>query len=210
MHVIVKPLAVNGVTVEVSVSGVCREALVLVAVPMVASAFSTVITTTPLFAASTLILKRFAAVIFITMLVGLGYVVLFLTPMLAMFGPGVRKKREITEDTPLREVVADMLLKSKGVRFVGMAVLAVLILVRVIQLRCMKTRRYENPKRHVSCSSFHLLCEFWASVCAACVGAAGPAQYCSCVATPSDTGGACSWPFQAPKHGCLLEAPCGS
>lgn len=112
----------------------CREALILVAVPMVASAFSTVITTTPLFAASTLILKRFAAVIFITMLVGLIYVILFLTPMLAMFGPGVQKKRDITESTPLYEVVKDTLLRSKGVRFVGMAVLAVLALVRLMPL----------------------------------------------------------------------------
>lgn len=102
------------------------------AIPMVASAFSTVVTTTPLFAAATLILKRFAAVIFVTMLVGLAYVVLFLTPMLAMFGPGPQKKKVINENTRLHVVVTDMLLHSKGVRFVGVAVLAVLILVRTL------------------------------------------------------------------------------
>ena len=110
----------------------CREALTLVAIPMIASAISTVITTTPLFAAATLILKRFAAVIFVTMLVGLAYVILFLTPMLAMFGPGPQKKKVIDEETPLHTVVTDLLLRSKGVRFVGVAVIAVLILVRFL------------------------------------------------------------------------------
>jgi hypothetical protein len=96
---------------------------------MVASAASTVITTTPLFAAVTLILNRFAAVIFVTMVVGIVYTVLFMTPLMAMFGPGPAKKKEVNEDTPLHVVVTDMLLKSKGVRFIGTAVIAVLVLV---------------------------------------------------------------------------------
>jgi hypothetical protein len=109
----------------------CREALILVAVPMVASAASTVICTTPLFAAVTLILNRFAAVIFVTMVVGIIYVILFMVPMLAMFGPGPKKKVVMSEDTPLHVVVKDELLKSKGVRFVVTTVIAVLVLVRL-------------------------------------------------------------------------------
>lgn len=108
----------------------------LVAIPMMASAVSTVITTTPLFAAVTLILNRFASIIFVTMLVGLAYVFLFLTPMLAMFGPGFRRRKVISQDTPLHKVVTDLLLKSKGVRFIGVAFIAVLILVRCMHLMC--------------------------------------------------------------------------
>lgn len=100
------------------------------AVPMVASAMSTVITTTPLFAAVTLILQRFAAVIFVTMIVGLLYVLFFLTPMLAMFGPGWKAQKKITEDTPITKVVTDMLITSKGVRFVLVTVITILVLVR--------------------------------------------------------------------------------
>jgi hypothetical protein len=121
-----------------------REALVLVAVPMTASAMSTVITTTPLFAALTLILRRFAAVIFITMLVGLAYVFLFMTPLLAMFGPGPKRKKVITERTPLRVVVVDFLLQSKGVRFVGVAVVSVIVLVRPSRLLLISCHTYDT------------------------------------------------------------------
>eukprot|EP00892_Ulva_mutabilis_P004434 jgi/Ulvmu1/2362/UM013_0210.1 len=100
-----------------------REALVLVAVPMVASAVSTVITTTPLFAATTLILKRFSAVIFVTMIVGLAYVLLFLTPVLAMFGPGKARQRDKTMVPSYWKVLVEHILNSKAVRLFAVIVL---------------------------------------------------------------------------------------
>lgn len=108
----------------------CREALVLVAVPMVASAASTVITTTPLFAATTLILKRFAAVIFVTMIVGLAYVLLFLTPVLAMFGPGTARARDKTMVPSYWAVLKDHLVNSKAVRLFLVVVLMLIAMVR--------------------------------------------------------------------------------
>lgn len=108
----------------------CREALVLVAVPMVASAVSTVITTTPLFAATTLILKRFAAVIFVTMLVGLAYVVLFLTPVLAMFGPGRARQRDKTMVPSYWKVFVEHLLNSKAVRLFAVIIFMLIAMVR--------------------------------------------------------------------------------
>lgn len=100
------------------------------AVPMVASALSTIIATVPLFAAQTLILFRFASIIFVTMLVGMAYVFLFLTPMLAMFGPGPTKKMAISEDTPIRTIIIEFLWKSKAVRFIGVTLIGLVILVR--------------------------------------------------------------------------------
>lgn len=111
----------------------CREAIVLVAIPMFASAASTVITTTPLFATQTLILNRFASVIFVTMLIGLAFVVLFMTPMLAMFGPGYKAPAEdslLQKDQPLAKIIQVSLLRSFAVRFLMITVVTILIFVR--------------------------------------------------------------------------------
>lgn len=115
---------------EQATSVLCREALVLVAVPMVASAASTVITTTPLFAATTLILKRFASVIFVTMIVGLAYVLLFLTPVLAMFGPGQARARDKTLVPSYWVVLKQHLLDSKAVRLFLVIVIMLIAMVR--------------------------------------------------------------------------------
>jgi uncharacterized oligopeptide transporter (OPT) family protein len=117
-----------------------------------------VVTTTPLFAAVTLILQRFAAVIFVTMLVGLVYVLLFLTPLLAMFGPGYKPKKQITEDTPIARVVTDMLLHSKGVRFVVVTVISILALVRLPA--CLPCLRASVHVACVGCTDGACLCRW--------------------------------------------------
>lgn len=106
----------------------------MVAIPMFASASSTVITTTPLFAAQTLILNRFASVIFVTMLIGLMYVVLFMTPMLAMLGPGYKlhtlEEDMQKRDLPLEKIIRASLFRSLTARFLLITVVTILVFVR--------------------------------------------------------------------------------
>lgn len=106
-------------------------------VPMVSSALSTVITAIPLAFAQVLILSRFAVVIFFTMLVGLAYVIFFLTPVLAIFGPGYRGQThshshqiKITDKTPVLQVIKDTLLQSIALRFFVVTALGMLVFVR--------------------------------------------------------------------------------
>jgi hypothetical protein len=110
-----------------------REALIVVAIPMFASGASTVITTTPLFAVQTLVLNRFAAVILVTMVTGLAYVVLFMAPLLAMFGPGYNKKAHedlMQKDLPLEKIIRASLIRSMSVRFLLIIVITILVFVR--------------------------------------------------------------------------------
>lgn len=103
----------------------------LVGVPMSASAISTVITTTPLFATQTLILNSFASVIAITMSVGLLYVWLFLTPLIGMFGPKtVHSDAGMKGDAPLWKRVLHTLYMSKAIRFIVVCALLYIFLVR--------------------------------------------------------------------------------
>jgi hypothetical protein len=100
---------------------------------MLASGASTVITTAPLFGAQTLILNRFAAVILVTMLAGITFVILFMTPMLAMFGPGYKKKAHadiMQQDLPLEKILRTSILKSMSVRFLLVTVITILVFVR--------------------------------------------------------------------------------
>ena len=103
----------------------------LVGIPMAASAISTVITTTPLFATQTLILNSFAYVIAITMSVGLLYVWLFLTPMVGMLGPkAAHSDAGVGGDAPLWKRVMHTLYMSKAIRFIVVCALLYLFLVR--------------------------------------------------------------------------------
>lgn len=95
---------------------------------MAASGVSTVATCLPLFATETLILNRFAAVLSITMGIGLAYVFLFLAPMMGMFGPLVSKSRApVTASVLNRSLI--VLLNSKAVRFILVCGLAFITLV---------------------------------------------------------------------------------
>lgn len=97
---------------------------------MAASGISTVATCLPLFATQTLILNRFAAVLSITMGIGLAYVLLFLAPMMAMFGPLVAKNRAPVTATVLNRSMT-VILNSKAVRFILVCLLALVTLVRL-------------------------------------------------------------------------------
>lgn len=101
---------------------------------MFASAASTVISTAPLFAAQTLILNRFALVIFVTMVISLMYVVMFMTPMLAMFGPGhdVHAHKDLMKkkDLPLEKTIRETLLHSIAVRLLLIVVVTIVVFVR--------------------------------------------------------------------------------
>ena len=98
-------------------------------IPMAASGLSTVATCLPLFATETVILNRFAAVLSITMGIGLAYVLLFLAPMMAMVGPVVTKTRAPVTASVLSRSLT-VLLNSKAVRFMVVCMLALLTLVR--------------------------------------------------------------------------------
>jgi hypothetical protein len=112
----------------------CRESFIIVGIPMVASSVSTVATCLPLFATKTVILNRFAAVLAVTMALGLAYVVLFQVPMMGMFGPLVTKNRAPMDASVLKRTFT-VLLNSKAVRFMIVCVLALITLVRCSLMR---------------------------------------------------------------------------
>lgn len=96
---------------------------------MAASGISTVATCLPLFATKTVILNRFAAVLSVTMGIGLLYVLLFLAPMMGMFGPLVTKTRAPVTASVLSRSMT-VLLNSKAVRFILVCIFALVTLVR--------------------------------------------------------------------------------
>jgi hypothetical protein len=100
-------------------------------IPMLASGISTVLTTTPLFATKTLILKNFASVIAVTMSVGLLYTFIFLVPLMGLCGPKQGHTRQSDEGGFTKRVLATMYL-SKAVRFIVVCALLALALVRTL------------------------------------------------------------------------------
>lgn len=97
---------------------------------MIASGFSTVATCLPLFATRTLILQRFAAVLSVTMALGLAYVLLFLTPMIAMFGPVNTRTKPPPAATLTKRTIAAVL-RSRAVRFILVCMLGLAVMVRL-------------------------------------------------------------------------------
>jgi hypothetical protein len=105
----------------------------MMGIPMAASGLSTVATCLPLFATVTVILNRFAGVLALTMGIGLAYTLLFLAPMMGMFGPLVTKTRApVTASVFHRSLT--VLLNSKAVRFILVCLVAFLTLVRIFWL----------------------------------------------------------------------------
>jgi hypothetical protein len=113
----------------------CREALILVFFPTFASAASTGLTTVPLFLAKVLILRRFAVVILFTMALGLAFTVLFMTPVLAMFGPGYTGSARshhmvITDETTVFEIIRDTVQRNAAFRFLLVSAITFALVVR--------------------------------------------------------------------------------
>ena len=101
----------------------------MVGMPMLASGLSTILTTTPLFATETRILKNFGAVIAVTMTVGILYVFLFLSPAMGLLGPS-RAYAEPSAAGPLWKRIGAALYQSKAVRFIVVVAFMFLLLVR--------------------------------------------------------------------------------
>lgn len=97
---------------------------------MIASAVSTVATTTPLFGTQTLILSRFAVVIAITMLVGLFFTFFFLAPLTALFGPDRGSHTASDPNASFSKRTLAILYSSKAVRFIVVCLGILLVLVR--------------------------------------------------------------------------------
>jgi hypothetical protein len=103
---------------------------------MVASALSTIIASIPLFWAKVLILSRFAVVILLTMAIGLAYTIFFLTPVLAMVGPGFKgaansktQSLVITDETTMKDILRDTVMRNTTFRFVMVSAISLMMMV---------------------------------------------------------------------------------
>jgi hypothetical protein len=137
--------------------GLYREAIQTMGIPMFASGVSSVVTMTPLFATKTVILKRFAAVIAVTMSVGLLYTFVFLLPLMGILGPTKGHTSASGKGGFWRRVGMTLYL-SKAVRFIVMCVILAATLVRFPLLfwsyhKCVAPLPISAHQTHVSCSS---------------------------------------------------------